>query len=82
MFIYRGSIVGETGHIITEYDPSGKLTFEVRFDSSTYPTYASYRTKWDHSIFRLSKDTLDFMEVIRGDSAYLHINVSILQMKL
>lgn len=75
-FIFWGSIVGQTGHIITEYDPSGKSIFEIRFDLFTYPTYTSYRTKWDHNIFRLSNDSVNFAEVIQGDSIHRDIYVT------
>jgi hypothetical protein len=75
-FIFWGSIVGQTGHIITEYNPSGKMTFEVRFDLYTYPTYTAYRTNWNHKIFRLSSDTVNFVQVSRGDSIYRDVNVT------
>jgi hypothetical protein len=67
--------VSETGHIITEYAPSGNLTFEARFDPYTYPTYAAYRTKWDHAFFRLSSDSVNFGDVIQGESVYQDVNV-------
>jgi hypothetical protein len=76
IFIFWGTIVGQTGHIISEFDPLGNLAFEIRFDLSTYPTYASYRTKWDHKIFRLGKDTVNFAEVNKDDSAYVDLNVT------
>jgi hypothetical protein len=75
-FIFWGSIVGQIGHAITEYDPAGGMTFEAKFDLSTYPTYASYRTKWDHTIFRLSNDSVRFSEVILGDSVSNTVSVN------
>jgi hypothetical protein len=74
-FIFWGSIVGESGHIITEYNPKGDLVYEIRFDLNTYPTYAAYHTKWDHNIFRLSTDTVNFGEVTQGDSVSHDVNV-------
>ena len=74
-FIFWGSILSETGHIITEYDPYGKLTFKARFDPLFYPTYAAYRTKWDHSVFSLGSDTINFVDVVQGDSVYHDVNV-------
>ncbi len=80
-FIYWGSIVGVTGHIITEYSPTGKIVFEIRFDPVTYPTYTSYRSGWDHNIFRLGNDTVLFGEVIMGDSVYTEIDITNLSNK-
>jgi len=74
-FIFWGSIVGQTGHIITEYNPSGDLVYEVRFDLETYPTYASYSTNWEHNIFRLSTDSVNFGKVVLGDSVSATINI-------
>ena len=74
-FIFWGSIVGESGHIITEYNTKGDLVYEIRFDLNTYPTYAAYHTNWDHNIFRLSTDTVNFGEVTQGDSVSRDVNV-------
>jgi len=74
-FIFWGSIVGQSGHIITEYNPKGDLVYEVRFDLNTYPTYAAYHTKWDHNIFRLSNDSINFGEVAQGDSVSHFVNL-------
>ena len=74
-FIFWGSIVGQSGHIITEYNPKGDLVYEVRFDLNTYPTYAAYHTKWDHNIFRLSNDSVNFGEVAQGDSVSHFVNL-------
>jgi hypothetical protein len=74
-FIFWGSIVSDAGHIITEYNTSGGLTFEVRFDPDIYPTYTAYRTEWDHHIFKLNCDSINFSEVIQGESAFREVNV-------
>ena len=80
-FIFWGSILGQTGHIITEYNPVGDPVYEAGFDLYTYPTYASYFTKWDHNIFRLSTDSIDFAKVAQDDSVSLEINVTNLSNK-
>ncbi len=74
-FIFWGSIVSDAGHIITEYNPSGVLIFEARFDPDIYPTYTAYRTEWDHRVFKLNSDTVNFSEVIQGEPAFRDVNV-------
>ncbi len=75
-FIFWGSILGQTGNIITEYDPTGKLALEVNFDVDTYPTVTAYRTGWDHSIFKLSSDSVTFNDIIPGDSVSMDLDVT------
>ncbi|MBN2272817.1 MAG: aryl-sulfate sulfotransferase [Bacteroidales bacterium] len=67
----NGNTLVYWGHLpyISEFDPSGNITYNATFASELYPNYRVYKAEWKPGLFTFSADTLNFGQVYQGESA-------------
>jgi hypothetical protein len=66
-FIYWGSGMDQSEKLFCEYDISGNMIFEARFDFNINLNFRAYRSKWEPKIFSFSSDTLIFERTVQSD---------------
>jgi hypothetical protein len=69
-FIFWGPAIDHSEQFIDEFNQSGNLIFEAKFDSTIYPTYRVYRSLWEPRSFTFSTDTLTFTQVVKNAPVY------------
>jgi hypothetical protein len=69
-FIFWGPAIDHSKQFIDEFNQTGNLIFEAKFDSTIYPTYRVYRSLWEPKSFTFSTDTLTFTQPIQNAPVY------------
>jgi hypothetical protein len=69
-FIFWGPAIDHSEQFIDEFNQSGNLIFEAKFDATIYPTYRAYRSLWEPKSFTFSTDTLTFTQVVQNAPVY------------
>jgi hypothetical protein len=75
-FIFWGPAIDHSKQFIDEFNQTGNLIFEAKFDSTIYPTYRVYRSLWEPKSFTFSTDTLTFTQPIQNAPVYHKIAIN------